>query len=66
MAERDACDAAYLLSADGDFTPAVEAARAVGKKVYAVSTQPGAALRQAANAFVRLDRGWCDDCYRAA
>jgi hypothetical protein len=38
----------------------------VGKKVYAVSTQPGAALRQAANSFVRLDRGWFDDCYRDA
>lgn len=64
MAERDAYDAAYLLSADGDFTPAVEAARAVGKRVYAVSTQPGAALRSAANSFVRLDRTWFDDGYR--
>jgi len=64
MAERDEYDAAYILSADGDFTPAVEAARSVGKKVYAVSTQPGAALKQAANAFVRLDAGWFAGCYR--
>ena len=37
MAIANAYDAAYLLSADGDYTPAVEAARALGKKIYAAS-----------------------------
>ena len=37
MAERNNFDDAYLLSADGDFTPAVEHVRSRGKRVYAVS-----------------------------
>jgi uncharacterized LabA/DUF88 family protein len=37
MSERNELDAAYLLSADGDYTPAVRAVRETGKKVYAVS-----------------------------
>jgi uncharacterized LabA/DUF88 family protein len=63
MAERDKFDAAYLLSADGDFTPAVEAVRAHGKRVYAVSTAPGAQLAKVVNSFIRLDREWFMDCY---
>ena len=42
MAERGGFDTSYLLSADGDFTPAVEAARSSGKKVFAVSASQGA------------------------
>ena len=41
MALEDMYDAAYLLSADGDYTPAVELVRGRGKSVYAVSAQPG-------------------------
>ena len=33
MAERDDFDDAYLLSADGDFTPAVEHVRSQGRRV---------------------------------
>lgn len=62
LAERDGFDTAYLLSADGDFTPAVEAVRACGKTVFAVSASHGARLRQACNAFIRIDRAWLDDC----
>ena len=62
-AERDEVDAAYLLSADGDFTPAVEAVRAAGKKVYAVSASHGAQLAAAVDSFIRLDPGWFVDCY---
>jgi len=60
MAERDEYDAAYLVSADGDFTPAVSTVRACGKQVYAVSASYGAKLRQACNAFIHIDRAWLD------
>ncbi|MGV8040245.1 MAG: NYN domain-containing protein [Thermoanaerobaculaceae bacterium] len=58
MAVTDELDAVYLLSADGDFTPAVKAVRGLGKKVYVVSPQPGAQLASAANASIPLARGW--------
>jgi len=63
MAERDLFDAAYLLSADGDFTPAVEAVRRHDKKVYVVSPASGAQLARVANAFIRVPCEWFDDCY---
>ena len=63
MAERDQFDAAYVLSADGDFTPAVDAARALGKRIYAASALPGAQLASAVNSFIRLKRDWFEDCY---
>lgn len=65
MAERNQFEAAYLLSADGDFTPAVQAVRSHGKKVYAVSPSLGAKLAAASNAYIRLPREWFDDCFRA-
>ncbi len=64
MAERNEFDAAYLLSADGDFTPAVAAVRAQAKKVYAASPAHGAQLAAAVNTFISLKREWFDDCYR--
>jgi uncharacterized LabA/DUF88 family protein len=64
MAERDQFDAAYLLSADGDFTPAVAAVKAGGKKVYAVSPTHGAQLAAVVDSFIRPTRAWFDDCYR--
>jgi len=64
MAERCEFDVAYLLSADGDFTPAVEAVRSSGKRVFAVSPSQGARLREACSAFIRLDESWFEDCYR--
>lgn len=63
MAERDEMDAAYLLSADGDFTPAALAVKAAGKKIYAVSPSHGAQLGAAVDSFIRLDSGWFGDCY---
>jgi len=64
MAERDRYDTAYLLSADGDFTPAVTAARTAGKGVFAVSPAYGGQLAAAATGFIRLDREWFRGCYR--
>lgn len=64
MAERDEFDAAYLLSADGDFTPAVSAVMSHGKRVYAVSPAYGAQLARVVTSFIRLKREWFHDCYR--
>jgi uncharacterized LabA/DUF88 family protein len=64
MAERDEFDTAYLLSADGDFTPAVQAVRAHAKKVFAVSASHGAQLAAAVDAFIRIDAAWVGDCYQ--
>lgn len=64
MALAGVYDAAYILSADGDYTPAVEAVRARSKKVYAASCLPGARLASVVNSFIRLKRQWFDDCYR--
>lgn len=65
MAVNNEYDAAYLLTADGDFTPAVNAARALGKKIYAASPLLGRQLSNAVNAFIHLRREWFDDCYTA-
>ena len=65
MAMNDAYDAAYLLSADGDYTPAVEAVRRLGKKVYAVSPLRGAQLAKAVNTFINIPAHWLADCYGA-
>jgi len=65
MAERDEYDSAYLLSADGDFTPAVEAVSACGKKVYAASPGPGAKLGAVVDSYIHLDRAWFSDCYKS-
>jgi uncharacterized LabA/DUF88 family protein len=64
MAERDEYDAAYLLSADGDFTPAVEAVRFLNKKVYAASPRFGAQLATVVSTYLRLKYDWFRDCYR--
>jgi uncharacterized LabA/DUF88 family protein len=58
-------DAAYLLSADGDFTPAVDAVRAFGKVVYAASPDVGYALRRSVNTYIHLRKPWFQDCYRS-
>ena len=63
MAERSQFDAAYVLSADGDYTHAVAAVRSLGKKVYAASPLPGAQLAAAVNTFIRLSRDWFDECF---
>lgn len=63
MAERDEYDVAYILSADGDFTPAVAAARASGKNVFAASPSMGAELAATVNSYIRLVPDWFKDCY---
>ncbi len=64
MADRDEYDAAYLLSADGVFTGAVEHVRTLGKKVYAACPGHGAQLARAVNSFIHLSTGWFDGCYK--
>ncbi len=63
MASRDDYDAAYLLSADGDYTAAVQFVRSRGKKVYVASLAYGAQLAKAANSFIHLKPDWLKDCY---
>jgi uncharacterized LabA/DUF88 family protein len=63
MAERGELDTAYLLSADGDLTPAVEAARRAGRKLFVVSPAYGAKLAAVANAYIRLRPDWFADCF---
>lgn len=63
MAERNHYDAAYLLSADGDYTPAVKAVREAGKKVYVASPANGAQLAAVADSFIRLDKAWFNGCF---
>jgi uncharacterized LabA/DUF88 family protein len=61
---KDEYDAAYLLSADGDFTPVVESARDLGKKIYCASPGYSSELNKVANTFIALQPEWFDDCYR--
>lgn len=63
MAQRDELDCAYILSADGDYTPAVVAATSLGKTVYACSPSQGAQLGRVAKAFIRPKAEWFSDCY---
>jgi uncharacterized LabA/DUF88 family protein len=63
MAINGEYEAAYLLTADGDYTPAVEAVRGLNKKVYAASPTSGAQLASAVNTFIHLPVSWFDDCY---
>jgi uncharacterized LabA/DUF88 family protein len=64
MALSDSYDAAYVLSADGDYTPAVQVVRGLKKKVYAASCLSGAQLAGVVHSFIHLQRAWFDDCYR--
>jgi uncharacterized LabA/DUF88 family protein len=63
LAEHDLYDTAYLLSADGDLTPAVEAVREKGKKVFVASPSSGARLAAACNTFIRLPKAWFDGLF---
>ena len=58
MAHRDQYDVAYLLSADGDFVPAVEVVKAADKKVFAASPFVGYELKRAVHAFIPLKAEW--------
>ncbi len=63
MAERDDYDTAYLLSADGDLTPAVAAVMATGRRVFVASPAAGARLAEMSTAFLRLRRQWFVDVH---
>ena len=63
MAASDDYDSAYVLSADGDFTPAISFARSLNKKVYAASPLRGAQIARAVNSFIPLGKAWFGDCY---
>ena len=58
MAHEGMYDVAYLLSADSDLVPAVEAVRSRGKKVFAASPAFGHELEKVVDAFISLRRGW--------
>jgi uncharacterized LabA/DUF88 family protein len=64
MALKDEYDTAYLLSADGDFTPAVDLVRSRGKKVFAASASEGYALGQRCNSFILLKSEWFAACMK--
>ena len=60
MAHGDKYDVAYLLSADGDFVPAVEAVKRAGKKIFAAGPKRGDELNRTVDAFIVLKREWFD------
>lgn len=62
----DRYDVAYLLSADGDYTPAVHAVRRHGRRVFSATTAACAQLAAAVDKHIPLDRGWFEDCYAGA
>ena len=66
MAQRGEYDAAYLLSADGDFTPAVEEVLNIGRKVFVASPAQGGRLARAAGdrRYIRMPRDFFHGCWR--
>ena len=58
MAYSGQYDVAYLLSADGDFVPAVQAVRQLGKKVFAASPAFGYELGRVVDNFIPQRRDW--------
>ncbi len=64
MAVADKFDVAYLLSADGDYTPAVEAVKAHGKRIFSATPASCAKLAKVVDVHIPLRRPWFDDCFR--
>lgn len=64
MAYRDEYDVAYLLSADGDFVPAVREVQRQRKKVFAASPSKGHQLGNVVDAFIDLPKSWFRGLYR--
>lgn len=60
LAYRSRYDVAYLLSADADFVPAVEVARRLGRKVFAVAPSGGRELGNAATGFIKVSAEWLE------
>lgn len=63
LARDDMYDTAYLLSADADFVPAVEAVMDLGKKVFPSSPRKSKALGAVCGTFIYTEPSWFDDCY---
>ena len=57
-------DLAFLISADGDFHPAADLVRRMGRQVIAAGPVIGRRLRDACDATIRLERDWFRDCLR--
>lgn len=57
-------DIVYLLSADGDYTPAVQEVKQFGKTVFAVSPAHGNELSKVVDTYIKLKVDWFHDCYR--
>lgn len=58
LAYRNEYDVAYILSADSDFIPAVEAVRELGKTVFAASPARATPLAAAVDTYIPLRRDW--------
>ena len=63
LAQSAQYDVAYILSADGDYTHAVEFVRSLNKKVFVAHPSKGHQLCGVANTYVRTDQDWLRDCY---
>lgn len=63
MAYDNLYDVAYLVSADGDFTPAVKKTRKIGRQVLVASPQYGHKLAQAAGVFIPLKQEFFQGCW---
>lgn len=66
MAMRNEYDAAYLISADGDYTHAVSEVKGLGKKVFGASAGPAQQLTGVCNAYIPTAPSWFGDCYKDA
>lgn len=65
MAYKDKYDVAYLLSADGDFTPAVREVHKAGSKVFVAfcSSLSGREISRAADEFISIGHDFFDGCW---
>ena len=56
--------AAYILSFDGDYTPATRKVRETGKRMFAASPLHGSELAASVDRFIKLDRPFFADLWR--
>lgn len=63
LAYRDEYEAAYLISADADFVPAVEMVRRMGRTVFAVSPLGGYELKQAVDRYIKVPADWFEGLF---
>ena len=64
MAHQNKYDVAYLISADGDYTPAVSEVRKIGKRVFVASPRKGHEISEVAEYFIKLHPDFFDDCWK--